>query len=69
MVHHEESPEKPQYNVAAPHFYPPPPSSILPYLPFLAKIFRGSVIVPPKSFKPRIPKNCKSCTLTTRPLF
>ena len=33
MPHHEESPEKPQYNMAT-----PPP--ILPYPPFPAKNFR-----------------------------
>ena len=32
MLHHEESPEKPQYNMATP--------PILPNPPFLAKIFR-----------------------------
>ena len=34
MLHHEESPEKPQYNMAT----PPPPVCLTP--PFLAKIFR-----------------------------
>ena len=41
MVHHEESPEKPQYNMAAPHFYPPPPPPLhfaLP--PFSSKNFQ-----------------------------
>ena len=41
MPHHEESPEKPQYNMATP---PPisrqPPLPILPNPLFLAKIFR-----------------------------
>ena len=32
MLHHEESPEKPQYNMATPPFCPTPP--------FLAKFFR-----------------------------
>ena len=42
MLHHEESPEKPQYNMATPPFLdkhpPPPPFCLTP--PFLEKIFR-----------------------------
>ena len=42
MLHHEESPEKPQYNMATPPFLDKPPPPILPNhsSPFLAKIFR-----------------------------
>ena len=36
MLHHDESPEKPQYNMATPPFLDKPP--ILPNPPFLAKI-------------------------------
>ena len=46
MLHHEESPEKPQYNMAIPPFLDKPPSPILPNPPsFPAKIFR-----PPSPF-------------------
>ena len=38
MLHHEESPEKPQYNVAPPISRQPPP--ILPNLPFSSKNFQ-----------------------------
>ena len=37
MLHHEESPEKPQYNMATSLFLDKPP--ILPNPPFLAKTF------------------------------
>ena len=42
MLHHEESLEKLQYNMAIPPFLDTPPPPILPYLPppFPAKIFR-----------------------------
>ena len=39
MLHHEESPEKPQYNMATLPFHDKPPPFCLPP-PFLAKIFR-----------------------------
>ena len=38
MLHHEESPEKPQYNMATLPFLDKPPPFCLP--PFLANIFR-----------------------------
>ena len=41
MLHHEESPEKPEYNVATTPFLdtPPPHFALLP--PFLAKNFKS----------------------------
>ena len=50
MLHPEESPEKSQYNVAAPQFLdnPPPPSFCLPPpspTPLLAKIFRFPLLI------------------------
>ena len=38
-VHHEESPEKPQYNMATPSFLDKPPHFTLP-APFSSKIFQ-----------------------------
>ena len=41
MLHHDESPVKPQYDMATAPFVDKAPSPILPYpLPLLAKIFR-----------------------------
>ena len=42
MLHHEESPEKPQYNMATPPFLDKPP--ILPNLPFSSKNFQAPPI-------------------------
>ena len=39
MLHHGEYPEKPQYNMVT-HPFLEKPSPILPYPPFLAKLFR-----------------------------
>ena len=45
MLHHEESPEKPQYNMAAPPPFLPPPHFAYPPPPFLAKIFRPPISI------------------------
>ena len=36
-LHHEESPEKPQYNMATLHFWTPPPHFASPLPPFSSK--------------------------------
>ena len=49
MQHHEESPEKPQYNMATSHFkITPLPFCIIPD-PLLAKFFRAPKALPPTS--------------------
>ena len=46
MLHHEESPEKPQYNMASPIYRQTP---IMPYSPFSGKNFQALLF--PSIFK------------------